>query len=294
MEYHSDRFQDHSLLFSEKDKIVAAFPANEKGRVIHSHQGLTYGGLLLEKDIRLENVIELWIRLLEYYQNLGFEKIIYKQLPYFYQSQIAYEEEYVFSLLSTELIQKNVGAVIDLQNPISIQERRKRGIQKAKKSDIKIQNSTDFQSFWEKLLIPNLKIKYNLEPVHTWQEIEGLAQRFPNNIQLFCAYQKGELLAGAVIFSTPKVAHAQYIASSEIGQKIGASDLLFDYLIHQEYAHLDYFSLGISDTHKSLEINWSLLEWKESWGARFFPQNIYEITLGESVEKLQEYLPQSL
>lgn len=294
MDYHADRFQDHSLLFLENDQTLAIFPANEDDNIIYSHQGLTYGGLVLEKSIRLAKVMEIWIELLEYYHQLGYDNIIYKQLPYFYQNQIVYEEEYIFSLLATNLIQKNVGAIINLQNPIPIQERRKRGIQKARKLNCTVQESTDFQSFWDVLLAPNLKEKYQLQPTHTWQEIRSLAKSFPKNIQLFCTYQGNELLAGTVIFSTLKVAHAQYIASSEIGQKIGASDLLFDFLICQEYAHLDYLSLGISNTHQSLKVNWSLLEWKESWGARFFPQNIYEITLKDSVETLKSYLPQFL
>ena len=42
MEYHSDRFQDFSLLvFDEKDSLKAIVPANISDNEIHSHQGLT-------------------------------------------------------------------------------------------------------------------------------------------------------------------------------------------------------------------------------------------------------------
>jgi hypothetical protein len=45
MEYHSDRFQDYSLLIFEEDKLIAVLPANRVEDRL-SHQGLTYGGLV--------------------------------------------------------------------------------------------------------------------------------------------------------------------------------------------------------------------------------------------------------
>ena len=47
MDYHSDRFIDNSLLFRYKGKLIAVLPANREGDVLWSHQGLTYGGLVL-------------------------------------------------------------------------------------------------------------------------------------------------------------------------------------------------------------------------------------------------------
>ena len=48
MDYHSDRFHDHSLMFhNEKGKLIAVLPANIRTAsppALHSHQGLTYGG----------------------------------------------------------------------------------------------------------------------------------------------------------------------------------------------------------------------------------------------------------
>lgn len=46
MDYHSDRFHDHSLMIFHNNKLYALLPANEDGDVFYSHQGLTYAGLL--------------------------------------------------------------------------------------------------------------------------------------------------------------------------------------------------------------------------------------------------------
>ena len=47
MDYHSDRFQDCSLMVYYKSSLYALLPANLKGDTLYSHQGLTYGGLLM-------------------------------------------------------------------------------------------------------------------------------------------------------------------------------------------------------------------------------------------------------
>ena len=46
MDYHSDRFHDHSLMIFRNGKLYALLPANEAGDTFFSHQGLTYAGLL--------------------------------------------------------------------------------------------------------------------------------------------------------------------------------------------------------------------------------------------------------
>ena len=46
MDYHKERFTDHSLMFYNDSKLIALLPANEREKVLYSHQGLTYGDLL--------------------------------------------------------------------------------------------------------------------------------------------------------------------------------------------------------------------------------------------------------
>jgi hypothetical protein len=44
MDYHADRFHDHSLMFYKKDRLLGLLPGNVEEDVYYSHQGLTYGG----------------------------------------------------------------------------------------------------------------------------------------------------------------------------------------------------------------------------------------------------------
>ena len=51
MDYHSDRFFDHSLLFYIGNHLHSVLPAHEVGDIFCSHRGLTYGGLLMDEDV---------------------------------------------------------------------------------------------------------------------------------------------------------------------------------------------------------------------------------------------------
>src|SRR5689334_12021295 len=49
MEYHQDRFEDHSLIVraeGEPGPVIGLLPANRRGGVLESHGGLTYGGVV--------------------------------------------------------------------------------------------------------------------------------------------------------------------------------------------------------------------------------------------------------
>ena len=58
MDYHSARYHDHSLMIYDRGRLVALFPANETvdGRLI-SHEGLTYGGLIVDRKTITDTVI---------------------------------------------------------------------------------------------------------------------------------------------------------------------------------------------------------------------------------------------
>ena len=49
MDYHHDRFPDHSLLIYRRNKLYALLPANQKGNILYSHQGLTFGALIFNQ-----------------------------------------------------------------------------------------------------------------------------------------------------------------------------------------------------------------------------------------------------
>ena len=72
MEYHQDRFEDYSLLvFDDNQQIIAVLPANKVGEALFSHQGLTYGGVLLQEKTKLSDCISIVKSVFDYLDALG-------------------------------------------------------------------------------------------------------------------------------------------------------------------------------------------------------------------------------
>lgn len=82
MDYHSDRFNDYSLMVYQDGKLKAVLPANEKEGVLYSHQGLTYGGWVLAKRLPVVDLGQMFDILEEYLRSNGFSSIDYRQKPW--------------------------------------------------------------------------------------------------------------------------------------------------------------------------------------------------------------------
>ncbi|AJI47694.1 GNAT family N-acetyltransferase [Francisella philomiragia] len=277
MDYHSDRFKDFSLMFyDEKGKILGLLPANVGGDVLYSHQGLTFGGFLIDTNLKTKSMLELFNVLKRYLLKQNIKKIIYKCIPYIYSSLPSEEDRYALYVNEASLIRRDVTTTILLDNKIKYQEQRKRAIKKAFKNGLIIEESSDYNSYWS-ILRDALKHPHNATPVHNEDEIKRLAQLFPNNIKLFVVKDDEKILAGTVIFENSDIVHTQYLASSEQGRKVGALDFVLDYLISNRYQNKKYFDFGISNEDDGKYLNEGLIAQKEGFGARAVVHDFYEI-----------------
>ena len=84
-------------MFVDKERVFAVLPANvdrEKG-VVYSHQGLTYGGLVMSDEMDSVRVLEAFELMREYYKKeYGARKLMYKAVPHIYWMQTSGEDEY--------------------------------------------------------------------------------------------------------------------------------------------------------------------------------------------------------
>ena len=60
MEYHSDRFRDHSLMFFKNGKLIGLMPANINNDVLNSHEGLTFGGIISDNEMKTPLMMEIF------------------------------------------------------------------------------------------------------------------------------------------------------------------------------------------------------------------------------------------
>lgn len=276
MDYHSDRFLDFSLLIYRKDRLYALMPANKVDSTLFSHQGLTFGGIIMSSKVTTSEMLEVFPLINNFLKSNGFQKVIYKSIPYIYHIIPSQEDLYaIFRTTNAKIIGRNISSTIYQSNKLKFIESRKSGIRKARNNNVIISASNDYYSFW-KILNDNLLNKYGKPPVHSLNEIELLASRFPNNIKLFLAIKNDIAMGGTVVYINNNIIHTQYISANNEGKEIGALDLLFDRLINEEFVNFPIFDFGQSTEEMGLVLNESLIFQKEGFGGRGTLYDIYE------------------
>ncbi len=280
MEYHSERFNDFSLMVFDNDKLVALLPANIFKNEVFSHEGLTFGGLIIKPTVKQKEVNLIFQSIIAYLNLLGVKKFIYKKIPYIYHSSPCDEDLYFLFLNKSMLIRRDVSSAIKLNNQIKYSKGRKWIIKKSITNGVLFSESKDIGDLWERLSNV-LMSSHGVKPVHSFHEISALKNLFPNNIKFYSACLDGEQVAGAVIFITDTVAHTQYLYNSDRGREVGALDGLIDYLVKDIFPQKEYFDFGISNENKGLFLNDGLISQKEGFGARAIVHDFYEVNISD-------------
>jgi len=279
MDYHADRFQDYSLMFYDKERLVAVMPAHVDGDSLITHGGLTYGGLVMSPQIRASQVCEIFRNLNEVLRWDGFRRVVYKAVPWIYHRQPAEEDLYALTAVChARLTIRDISSVIVGNRKMRFSNSRKDGIRKAHRKGLEVHESTDFAAFWQ-ILNDNLTSKYGVHPVHSVAELELLHGRFPEQIKLWIVFDGEQPVGGTLLFLTPQVLHTQYISANVYGKQHGAIDLLFDHLINNVYADYPYIDFGKSTVSDSANLNEQLIFQKEGFGARAVCYDTYEWAL---------------
>ena len=281
MDYHNDRFADHSLMFYRATQLAAILPAHIKENDFCSHNGLTYGGLLLPGNTTTEAVLDIFDAMFSYLRNsTTATRIIYKPTPHIYHSYPCEEDLYALFRNGATLTERKASSAIPLKKALPISGRRK--LTESVKSHLRIIENDDFSTFWQ-ILKERLQSKYNVAPVHSIEEITLLKSRFPENIKLYSvADSESKTLGGVVLFVTDNVVHMQYSATTEEGRRISALDYLYEELIQTRFANKEYFDFGISVEDGGRILNSGLIAYKERLGGRAVVYDTYIIDLKNS------------
>ena len=283
LEYHSDRFLDHSLLFFKDDELVALLPANLSNNILYSHGGLTFGGVISGTDMSQLLMLEVFNKLIEHCQNHHITQVIYKPIPHIYHTLPAEEDLYALYKNNAKLMSRIVASTIYLPQKREMKQLRKRTIKKAVKNNLTVKRSYDFKEFM-KISEEILKERHASKPVHSVREIEYLAAKFPDNIKLFASYKDDKMLAGVVMYENKYVVHAQYAANSSQGWDYGAEDMIFDYLLKEQYNERKFFDFGssnekIGQVFQAKILNEGLISYKEGFGASSVMYDLYSLDI---------------
>ena len=277
MDYHADRFCDHSLMIYLDGNIYALLPANEADGVFYSHQGLTYGGLVMSQRCKAAQVREVFVELNDYLRSQGFVRAVYKHVPWVYASLPSEEDLFALSnVCHASLRSRDVASVVMLDGRLPFSTLRKRGVKKGLHAGLCVREQTDYALYWRMLEL-HLAQKFHAKPVHSLDEIMLLKRRFPNNIRLMTVCKDDVVLGGTLLYDCGQTVKTQYIVASEEGRQHGALDFLFDNLLDRYEAEgRQFFDFGTSNLPENDDLNDSLIFQKEGFGGRAVCYDTYE------------------
>lgn len=277
MDYHSDRFEDHSSMFYNDNELVALLPATLHGAELRSHGGLTYGGMICGYSMKQQMMLDCFTALKNYMREYKIERLIYKPMPYIYHKYPCQEDLYAVWLNEARIIRRDVSTTIEfVDTPIKLPKGRKAQIARAKREGFEVVESYDFEMFIE--LENRVLAKYHqTKAVHTASELESLHARFPESIHLYVANHDGHMEAGVLFFEYDNMVHTQYMASSDFARANGGLDLVIATIIDKYKGKKKYLDFGISTENAGKFLNNGLISQKESFAGRSVVYDFYEL-----------------
>ena len=276
MDYHSDRFRDHSLLFYVGNHLHSILPAHEIDDIFCSHRGLTYGGLLMDVDVTTADVLKLFEELNAYLHQYGFRKVLYRSVPWVYHRLPAEEDLYaMFWKCGAHLQQRMSGTVIFMDAHLRWRKDHRRRLRQAQNAGIKVVGNSSLSEFWP-VLNDNLHRKFQAQSVHTLEEIELLQSRFPNNIIQYNAFLGDEIVGGVTFYVMGHVLHGQYSGTTDEGKRLGAMEAIYEQVMYHDYANMRYLDFGTSNEAGGSILNEGLIAHKEGYGGRTVMYDTYE------------------
>lgn len=279
MDYHRDRFDDHSLLFVRKGQTVACLPAHRVDDVLNSHRGLTFGGLLMHESVRFSEVRAIFQSLLDHMKANGLRILYYRPMPHPYHRLPAEEDSVVLNGLGARLIETKATCVVPAGMPALYAQEIRRVVKRFARTGLTLRRSFDFAGYMA-LCAAYLRRRRGAKPVHSGEELERLAARFSDNILLYVVERGSDIEGGVVVYRNATCARSQYIAQSEFGQEARIIPAIYDHVLTTVLPRGTKFDFGHSADPATGSLDETLHAYKESFGARTIQLSSYELSTG--------------
>ena len=203
LEYHKDRFVDHSLLFLRGGNIIAVCPACEitedGNKKFYSHMGSTFGGIILGKEYYgITNAMGCVDALDEYLQNNGFKYALIKCQNEIFSSENCNIIDYMFYRKGYQNYDElsfavDFAKVKDGDIVMNFKSKTRNLYRTSLKNNLEMKelHSKEEIADFYKILCKSLE-KYETKPVHSLEELYELYfDRLPDKIRFYGIYQNG-------------------------------------------------------------------------------------------------------
>lgn len=286
--YHPpEKFKDNSLVFLKGEKIFSVFPAADVElngeRILYSHRGASYGSFVYESSLNIKDAFNLVEQLIDYAKKKKFDKIILTLPPIIYCTKFSNYIDFALYRNGFQYLKREISSVVSLDFDDdklldTYRPEARTALKKSLKMGVEIAETERFEEYYE-ILKKNLKMRHNVNPTHTLDELIKLKNTFPTRIRLFGAFVKSKLIAGVCNFSAnSKVVLAFYISHNEDYQEYRPVNLLF-YEIMRRYKSEGFKFLDFGIFTVNMEPNWGLGRFKENFGARGIFRDTFQLTL---------------
>lgn len=283
--YHpAQRFSDHSLIVRDGERVVALLPAAEivrEGdiRVLLSHPGASYGGLVIVARERLSTVCAALDTIQSHAADVGFDCIEMRHSPPILRLAEVGQLDFALQSSGYRRTAEELATFYDLRTfsydpematfiqsfPSEVRRQIRKSVRGL--SARILETETEIARFHD-ILSENLRAKHGKDPVHTTDELIDLHERFPGDVFVLGIFHGLELVGGFCVFApTPQSLHVFYAAldySYQIHRPLNlATARLIQLGIEQQRTIVNY---GISTTDGGKRVNWGLLRFKEGFG----------------------------
>ena len=285
--YHQEKkIMDCSLVFYKNKKIIAVLPAAEikksKEKVLYSHPGASYGGLVVDSSLNFKTIDEIIVLLIQYAKKQNFKKITLINSPSIYCKNKNEVLHYLLLWNKFNINEIYISHATKLNRPVInlLQTRKKRYIKQIIKNNSFTCEQTQKYNEFYKLLVFSKK-QHKTTPTHSLNELIQLQKMFPQHIVLLSFYENKKIIGGSLIFVTNK--KTGLVFYNAINQDYRNTQLaVFQLYSCMEFCYnkkLEYIDFGVSHLPRAknpLKPKKTLIKFKEFFGARGIARTIYE------------------
>lgn len=283
--YHPEgKFQDASFLFYEANKLVAVFPAAiiqsaDGTKVLKSHPGTSYGGLVFDKPLQLAEMFSVLESLDAQAKELQVDRIEFRQGPKIFNKLLIDQFDFALVHLGYEKKEQELATFFPLEHfeiapalesfIMQFPQKNRNEIRKGIKEGLVFRNVSGEQeilAFYE-MLSRSLESKFKKKPTHTFEELRRVLQLMPEHCFIAGVFNGDIPAAGFLvmkmnqqgwhIFYAPMNYELQHLRPLNFG----VANLIF-LALNKGMKVLNY---GISTEQGGSYINWSLYKFKENF-----------------------------
>jgi hypothetical protein len=278
LDYHEDRFLDSSLMARRGRQLIAVLPAHRMSESLVSHRGLPFAGWITHPRLRMRWMQAIFAALMQWMSDQGIAKLVYKAIPHIYHRFPAEEDRYVLTQLGAQCSELEVTTAKRLADPTTTNSTNRRMINRARQAGITVRPWNDFERF-HAMHASWLAERHGAGPLHTLDEARLLAQRFPDEIRMYAAFQGDRAITAQRVYISDTVIRLQGLGETPQGRRLAANSAIRGWLEENPAFRGRWLDFGTSMDPETGELADSLMCHKESAGGRAVMVPTFSLTL---------------